>query len=255
MAGTTTHLFAHESGKSGEIVVLLHGFAGSHAVWRQVVPRLARTHHVLAYDLPGHGRSHPWPEKAKPRIAADAILADLNDRGMRKVHVTGHSMGGSIAMLMALAQPERIASLTLFAPGGLGVEINARLLRRLAAATTELELRACLEAMTGWNTEVEDTAVAEEMALRRRRGQTEALTALAATITRDGRQGVISHDELAGLAMPVSVVWGTIDNVLPAAHTGGLPPSFAVHLLSNVGHMLPLEAPELVASLIARAAR
>jgi pimeloyl-ACP methyl ester carboxylesterase len=248
-------LFTQETGGGGETVVLIHGFAGSHAVWRDVAPALADTFRVIAYDLPGHGNSHPWPETASPRIAVRALLDDLERRGLERVHLAGHSMGGAIAMLMALGDPKRVASLTLLAPGGMGPEINARLLRRHAAATSNAEIRACLEAMTGWETAVDDAAIAEELEIRARDGQVQALSALASAITRDGWQGVIPRDQLATLSMPVAVVWGSIDNVLPVAHVSELPPQFAVHVLPHVGHMLPVETPQFVAELIARMAR
>lgn len=248
-------LFAQEAGTVGEIVLLIHGFAGSHAIWRQIAPILARTHRVLAYDLPGHGNSHPWPETGKPKVAVNALFADLRERGIDRFHLAGHSMGGAISALMALAEPERIASMTLFAPGGFGPEINARLLGRFASATSASDIRNCLEAMTGWYKPVDDAAVAEEVSLRARQGQTEALIALADAITRGGKQGAIPRDQLADLTMPVAVAWGTIDNVLPVSHTVGLPPQFGLHLLPNVGHMLPGEAPDFAAALIARTAR
>ncbi|MEX0955948.1 MAG: alpha/beta fold hydrolase [Rhizobiaceae bacterium] len=248
-------LFAREAGTAGETVILVHGFAGSHAIWREVAPILARTHRVLAYDLPGHGNSHPWAETGKPKVAVRALLADLRERGIERFHLAGHSMGGAISALMALAEPERIASMTLFAPGGFGPEINARLLGRFASATSASDIRNCLEAMTGWHTPVDDAVVTEEVTLRAREGQPEALKALADAITRDGRQGAIPRDQLAGLAMPVAVAWGTIDNVLPVSQTDGLPPHFALHLLPNVGHMLPSEVPDFAAALIAHTAR
>lgn len=247
--------FAQEAGASGETVVLLHGFAGSHAAWNDTIPALSKAHRVIAYDLPGHGNSHPWPETGTPRVAVDALLADLDERGLKRVHLAGHSMGGAIAVLMALKEPERVASLSLFAPGGFGPEINARLLGRHAAAVEERDIRACLEAMTGWDSAVDDATIAAEAALRAREGQAEALVALAAAIMRDGRQGVIPREQLAALAMPVAIVWGTIDNVLPVCQTEGLPPHFSLHLLPHVGHMLPAEAPEFAAALIGRMAR
>jgi pyruvate dehydrogenase E2 component (dihydrolipoamide acetyltransferase) len=247
--------FAQEAGCSGDTVVLIHGFAGNHAIWRDVVPILSATHRVLAYDLPGHGNSHPWTETGTPKIAVRALFDDLRERGIERFHLAGHSMGGAISALMALAEPDKIASLTLFAPGGFGPEINARVLKRYAAATTPNDIRACLEAMTGWDSPVDHAAIEEETALRAREGQPEALEVLANSITRDGRQGAIPRDQLAGLKMPVSVVWGTIDNVLPVSQTIGLPPHFALHILPNTGHMLPAEVPDLAAALIARNAR
>ncbi|GAB5505198.1 MAG: alpha/beta fold hydrolase [Rhizobiaceae bacterium] len=248
-------LFALEAGTSGPTVVLLHGFGGSHSVWDAVVTQLAERCRVLTYDLPGHRNSHPWPETGKPKVAVDAVLADLSNRGIEQFHVAGHSMGGAIAMLMALEAPQRISSMSLFAPGGFGSEINARLLARSAAATTASELRPTLEAMTGWSTPVEDETVTALATWRAVEGQSDALVALSRSITRDGRQGAIPRERMAELDMPISLAWGTIDNVLPVAQTAALPPQFALHLLDGVGHMLPQEVPDFVAQLIAKTTR
>lgn len=235
--------------------MLLHGFGGCHGLWRPIADVLARTARVLAYDLPGHGGSLGWPEAGPAKIAVSAILADLTERGIDCFHLAGHSMGGAIAALMALTEPSRVTSLALLAPGGFGEEINGRLLRRYAAAMSEEEIRICLESMTGWPNPVPDETVLTVVEMRRRSGQTEKLVEIAASITRDERQGVISREKLAGLPMPVSVIWGLLDGVLPVHQSNGLPPLFGLHLIADAGHMLPEEKPELVAEIIRRTMR
>ena len=128
-------LFVKETGKGdGAPVVLLHGFGGSHRAWTPIQQSLSAETRVLAYDLPGHGDSFGFPDAGPPKVAANAILADLDARGIASAHFAGHSMGGAIAALTALFQPQRVASLTLLSPGGFGPEINQRLLKRYAAA-------------------------------------------------------------------------------------------------------------------------
>lgn len=224
-------------------------------MWGPVQRLLARDARVLAYDLPGHGGSLDWPEAGPAKVAVRAILADLAERGIERFHLAGHSMGGAIAAMMALAEPSRVASLVLLAPGGFGEEINGRLLRRYAEAAGEEELRICLETMVGWPNPVPAETVQTLLEMRRRPGQTERLKEIAASITREERQGVIPREKLAALPMPVSVAWGTLDGVLPVHQANGLPPLFALHLIPNAGHMLPEEAPELVTEIIRRATR
>lgn len=235
--------------------MLLHGFGGCHGLWQPIADALAGTVRVLAYDLPGHGGSLGWPEAGPAKIAVRAILADLAERGIERFHLAGHSMGGAIAALMALAEPSRIASLALLAPGGFGEEINGRLLRRYATATSEDDIRTCLESMTGWPNPVADETVRTLVEMRRRPGQTEKLVEIAASITRDERQGVIAREKLASLPMPVSVMWGLLDGVLPVHQSNGLPPLFGFHLIADAGHMLPEEKPELVTEIIRRTMR
>ncbi|MGO4839224.1 alpha/beta fold hydrolase, partial [Rhizobiaceae sp. 2RAB30] len=159
-------LFARETGTGAETVVLLHGFTGSHQVWAEVQDRLAARARVIAYDLPGHAASLEWPAAGAAKVAVRAVLEDLSRRGIERVHLAGHSMGGAISTLIALAEPGRIASLSLFAPGGFGPEINRRLLVNLAAARSESVLRAAIEAMCGFVTGVSDASVRAAAAMR-----------------------------------------------------------------------------------------
>ena len=246
----TGRLFAQESGGGPQAVLLLHGFGGTHADWAGLLPALAARARTLAFDLPGHGLSLDFPGAGPAKLAAGAVLAEMDARGLARAHVAGHSMGGAVAVLMALSAPERVASLTLLAPGGFGEEINAPLLRRYAAATDAAEIRACLAEMSGPGHEVPQRAVDDRLAARARPGQARMLVEIAAAMTRGDRQGMIPRPMLAGLAMPVSVAWGTEDRVLPATQADGLPPAFRLHRVEGAGHMLIDEAPDLAASLI-----
>lgn len=248
----TSSLNAVELGGGSKAVVLLHGFGGSHAVWNDVAPALATGARVLAYDLPGHGHSLDFPNAGPVKLAAAAVLADLAARRIRRFHLVGHSMGGAVATLMALLEPEKVASLTLIAPGGFGPEINGPLLRRFAAAADSTEIRASLAAMAVPQSPPSDRGVETLVGLRARPGQTRKLVEIAAAITRDDRQGVIPRERLDLLDMPVMVLWGTDDPVLPVTQADNLPPHFHLHHVLAAGHMLVEEVPGLVAEAIRR---
>ena len=83
--------------------------------------------------------------------------------------------------------------------------------------------------------------------MRGRPGQSQKLVEIAAAMTRDDRQGVIPREQLDTLTMPVMVVWGTDDAVLPFTQADGLPAHFHLHHVLEAGHMLVEEAPDLVA--------
>ena len=255
MAAAPDRLYVRESGEGQQAMLLLHGFGGSHADWAGLAPALGSEARVLACDLPGHGRSLDYPGAGPAKLAAGAVLAEMAGLGISRAHVAGHSMGGAVAVLMALAAPERVASLTLLAPGGFGEEIDAALLRRYAAATDAAGIRACLAGMSGPGHAVPQRAVEARLAMRALPGQAAKLMEIAAAMTRGDRQGVIPRPMLAALAMPVSLAWGTKDRVLPISQAHGLPPSFRLHRVDGAGHMLIEEAPGLVKDLLLTALR
>lgn len=246
-------LFAKAAGE-GETIVLLHGFGGTHAAWTPIMDQLSKAASVLAYDLPGHGGSFAWPDAGSAKVAAQAVLGDLAERGITQAHLVGHSMGGAVAALMAILEAPRVASLTLLSPGGFGPDINHRLLTRYASAADEASLRPCMEAMYGWMSPIADDSVAQALAARAGEGRSELLMKMSTGLARDGKQGQLPRERLEQLTMPVSVVWGELDNVLPVRQTRGLPSQFGVHLFPDLGHMLPQEAPDEMSAIIRRTA-
>jgi pyruvate dehydrogenase E2 component (dihydrolipoamide acetyltransferase) len=243
-------LYARAKGSGATPVVLLHGFGGGVDDWYDIQPDLARDRLALAYDLPGHGRSLDHPAAGNAGAMAKAILADLDRRGISKVHIAGFSMGGAVACLIALRAGDRVASLTLLAPGGFGPEINGPLLRRFATPADADELRAAMNALAAPGYAYETKYVAALAALRGIEGQPARLDGICEVIAKDSRQGEIPRDMLATLAMPVTVVWGTEDPVLPYGQSADLPSGFNFVSVPGAGHMLPVEARKTVIAAI-----
>lgn len=229
-------------GKTGPAVVLLHGFGTVGASWDHIAAMLSSGHRVIVPDLPGHGGSLAWPEAGPAKVAAQAVLDEIGRRGIERAHLCGHSKGGAVAALAALMAPEKIASLTLLAPGGFGEEINGRLLRRYAAAEAADDIRACLEIMYGFANPVPEDAVLLDTGMRAVAGQTKMLVAIAEKMTRGEKQGVLPLERLAGAEFPVEVLWGTQDCMLPVHQANGMPSRFGLHLFQRCGHALAREA-------------
>ncbi len=124
-------LSAVKTGGSGERIVLLHGFAADSQSWLANVAELAVAGEVWTIDLPGHGQSPGTaPQTSLAGIAAQLKPSVLNQSNA-PVHLIGHSLGGALALLLARDNPDRIASLTLIAPLGLGAVCVPEFVRRL----------------------------------------------------------------------------------------------------------------------------
>ncbi len=231
-------------------LVLLHGFGGLAANWEPIAEALSDNRRVLAFDLPGHGLSLSYPEAGHPRVAAAAVIGELDERRITKAHLCGHSMGGAIACVVALERPDLVASLTLLAPGGFGEEINAPLLRRFAAADDRDTLEPLLEQFYGWDNPVPDEELVRILADRQRPGATAKLVQIAGIITEGGSQGLLPKQALAARGIPIKVIWGTRDRVVPTRQAHKLPGEIATHVFEGVGHMPHEEVPEAVVRLI-----
>src|SRR5690606_2334464 len=119
---------------------------------------------------------------------------------------------------------------TLVAPGGMAKEINASLLERYAKATSADEIRACIDEMSAPGFVTPETVIDHFVAARSKAGQIEALGETYRAMFPDGPeqgQGVLPGDALAALPMPVAVIWGTGDTVLPCPAPRALLASFA----------------------------
>jgi pyruvate dehydrogenase E2 component (dihydrolipoamide acetyltransferase) len=232
--------------------VFLHGFGGAALSWEGIQPAIAASRQTLAFDLPGHGEARDFPGFGPPKLAARAVIAELDRHGIASAHLVGHSMGGSIAALIALFAPERVASLTLLAPGGFGPEIGAEALGRFAAAQSDPELRDSLIGLgrPGWQP---DEAVLALHHRIRALQSTPALSSIHALLFRGGTQGSLPLDAVAGTGVPVQLIWGREDGITPFAQSAGVPTGFALAALAGTGHMLMDEACEESIAHIAQA--
>jgi pyruvate dehydrogenase E2 component (dihydrolipoamide acetyltransferase) len=244
-----TRLFAIERGSVGVPIVFLHGFGGSHRAWSAVLEGIAPERRVILYDLPGHAGSLAV-QHGSAAVAARAVLADLDRRAIARAEIVGHSMGGAASALVALRAPDRVAALTLLAPGGFGREINAPLLRRYAAATAAADLAILLAEFFGHGFSLPLGFAEEQAEERQAPGASEALLSIVETFFDGAEQKVLPLDALWRLPMPIRVAWGGEDRVLPVNQARRLPERIAVRIFEGVGHMLPLESPAEVARLI-----
>jgi len=226
--------YADSGAASARTVLLLHGFAGDHTAWAAIAAGLKRARRrVIAPDLPGHGQTG-----IEVRDAAD-LARDLPEfldaLGIAEVEIVAHSLGAVAALELAQAVPERVISLTLIAPAGLGVEIDAGFVRGMAHANTPGEVAHLLRRLSVNSVELSKAALtALTGALSKRR-----LAALADAIVGDFGQKVDTLASIHRLSarLPMRVLFGLEDRVIPWKQVLALPPAVAVHFLAHSGHM------------------
>lgn len=228
------------------VFLLLHGFGGFAGVWSNVAQRLDGT--VLAVDLPGHGASLNHEAAGRAGAMADAIAEALRSANIGPVYLSGHSMGGAVASLLAAQNPDLVQSLLLLAPGGFGTAIDADMLRAFARAGDAAALRQALAPMCASRFDLPNSVIEAGVAFRQQQGQLEKLIEIGNRVTKNRDQGVIPKELLANIQCPTRIIWGRDDALLPAQHIFHAPPHFEPLLLDGMGHMLIEEAPDLVAS-------
>lgn len=229
-------------------VLLLHGFAGDGATWAALTAALTRTGHtVLAPDLPGHGTDTTTPQGVEDLLSAITRIAAA---AQGKLHLVGHSLGGHLAALYAAANPDRTASLTLIAPAGLGREIETAFVHGMASASTAGEIAHLLRLLGPKAATLSPDAL-EAMAHTLSQGR---LHPLAHAIAGPSGQRIDTLGPLSRLPdrIPLRVLIGRDDRIIPAAHLFNLPSRAAVHVLPT-GHMPQWDAPADVAALITKA--
>jgi pyruvate dehydrogenase E2 component (dihydrolipoamide acetyltransferase) len=222
-------------------VVLVHGFGGDLNTWMFTQPALAEGRRAIAVDLPGHGGSAKEVGSGDPDTLTDAIEAAADALAIERMHLVGHSMGGALAALLALRRPERSASLTLIASAGLGLEINAAFIDGFVRAGRRREAVEVLNLLVRDPALVSRAMVEEVLRYKRLDGVSAALATIAAAWFAGGLQQLDLSARIAALAMPVQLIWGSDDRIVPVAHAEALASRWPVYILEQTGHLPHLE--------------
>jgi pimeloyl-ACP methyl ester carboxylesterase len=223
-------------------VVLIHGAGGTHQHWLYQVRDLPRAP-SYALDLPGHGRSEG---AGRDSIAAygDWLVAFLNAAELQRAVLVGHSMGGAIALDVALRYPDRVAGLGLVATG-------ARL--RVAPALLETirqDRDQAIGLLSEWTYGPE--APGELVRLGRRQMAEVSAEVLYGDFVACDAFDVMGR--LGEIRKPALVVCGTKDRMAPPKYSFYLRDQIAgatLRLIEGAGHMVMLERPQAVVQALA----
>lgn len=251
-----TELYYERSG-AGEPLLMIQGMSATHLTWgRPFLDELEGSFECVVFDNRGIGRSGmaEMPFTTADMAADTAALIDA--LGLESVHVLGISMGGMIAQELALAQPERIRSLTLgatYCGGPNGTLMAPEDLKMLGEAMSSGERDRVHRAM--WEINLSPGFRAEESRYDAFVEMATALRAALPVIVQQMR-ACGAHDtsaRLGGVSLPTLVVHGDEDRLLAPGNgreVAALIPGARLEMLEGVGHMFWWERPSEAAALV-----
>lgn len=259
-----TSLSVVEAG-SGDPVVLLHGFGDSAATWWHVVPALARRHHVVAPDLPGFGASGPPPDG--PFVDGLAEVVDRLVRrlvGERPAALVGNSMGGTVALRLALRTPERVSRLVLVGAAGLSrgvprwwqlLNVQLRPLRGVVGAALgrtpgpllqSVAERAYVRLVFSHPWAADADSVRRFVRHYRSGVRVDAMLRLGGRFVAELASLRLVEEAAVDLSVPTLLVWGRQDRLVPPSEAARLAAATArarLVVIEDCGHCPQVERP------------
>ncbi|MCE0743697.1 acetoin dehydrogenase dihydrolipoyllysine-residue acetyltransferase subunit [Acetobacter sicerae] len=232
-----------ESGnkETGTAVLLIHGFGGDVSNWMLTQSALASSHHVIAFDLPGHGESTKQVGDGTPAGFAKTVEDLIKALELPAAHVVGHSLGGAIALELAKSSPDLVKSLTLIAPAGLGQDINMNFINGFIDADRRKTLEPVLQYLVHDKSLISRQMVEGIIRYKRLDGVVTGLKTIASASFPDGKQAVSLRSVLETFDKPIQILWGEQDEILSTKDADGLPAAISVTRFPETGHMPQLE--------------
>jgi pimeloyl-ACP methyl ester carboxylesterase len=244
---------ALEDEGSGAVVLMVHGLGGTSNTWHAQVSSLSRHFRVLRPDLEGSGRSPATGPLSIEGFAHD-MQRVLDQLGIQRAHVVGHSMGTMVCQALAVKHPQRVASLALLGP----------IVSLPEAGAKAVHDRAALARKEGMQP-IANTLVGVAIGAASRAGNPAVAAFLRESVMRQDAEGYArtcealaggSAADLAAIRCPTLLITGDEDMVGPprtvvdmAKRLGG---PVEAQILSGCGHWAPLEKAETVTNLLLR---
>lgn len=234
-----------DTGK-GRVVVLLHGFLGSHKIWESTTRNLSKSYRVIAIDLPGHGDSDNFGYVHTMELMAKAVKAVMDFLRLKKYVIVGHSMGGYTGLAFADLFPDNLKGLCLYHSSAYADSEEKKKDRSRSIKVVKANHKI-------YTTEVIKNLFAsknfkylkEEIAFAQKIAAHTSKQSIIASL--EGMKDRPHRDIILGLAhFPVMMVIGELDNVLPyeqLLEQSELIKDKHILYLEHDGHMGFLESP------------
>jgi pimeloyl-ACP methyl ester carboxylesterase len=252
----SARLHAYDARGSGDLAttVLLHGLGSTATAFGGLLRRLRReVRRVVAPDFPGHGLSPAGSGRTTPDALIASVSSALGALVDEPAVLVGHSLGGAVALHYALAHPERVRALVLVSPAGAwATEEEWRALRQRLAIASRAEALAFVQRVYDRPPWFLPLLAFELPAVFGR----PAVRDLLASASNDH---ALSPDAIATLRMPILLVWGRAERLLPETHleffARHLPAHAVIERPDGFGHCPHVDVPGALAARITAFAR
>ncbi|HEX8104104.1 MAG TPA: alpha/beta fold hydrolase [Solirubrobacteraceae bacterium] len=262
--------YVDTGGDERPAIVFIHGLGGIWQNWLLNIPPFMESHRVVAMDLPGFGQSEMPAERISIQGYARAVDALCDHLGIERTVVVGNSMGGFIGAELALSFATRVEKLVLVSAAGLSIEYQRRepllSIARLMAANAQFFTsrrdvilrrprlrRAAMQGVVRYPEKLSAPLAWEQLAGQGKPGFVDALDALMSYSFRE---------RLKDIGMPVLIVWGENDLLVPVADARRfeelIGDNARKEVFADTGHVPMLERPsrfnELLSEFLAGSA-
>lgn len=257
-----------DSGGSGRPLILVHGLSSYMGFWEYQIPAFAQDYRVIALDLPGYGASDRPDAPYTPPWFAEVLVDFMDELELDYATLVGHSMGGQIALTMALDHPSRVDALVLSAPAGIetfnpghAAWMKQYWTETRALGTPEENVRTNFTHMVFNHYDEGVERLIEE---RVRMGKHPSFEGTAVAVSRSvaGMVDYPVHDRLGEIQTPTLIVFGTLDRMIPnpifnggrtrtvAEHGRDAMPNAELLMVRGAGHTVHHDAPETFNSAV-----
>ena len=215
---------------AGDPIIFIHGYGGDLNNWMFNQEELSASHTTYAIDLPGHGRSTKDGRRRRRRLARQGGARLHGRQGDQEGPSRRPFDGRRHRTRLALDNADRVASVTAMSPAGLGAEINMDYINGFIAEKRAKKLRPVLEMLVAQPEMISKDMIEDVLKFKRLDGVDQALATLRDGCFPGGNQKVNLRDRLDRLKVPVRVVVGKQDQIIPpSAQRTVLPAAITGH--------------------------
>ena len=235
-------------------ILFIHGYGGDLNNWMFNQDVLSKSFNTYSIDLPGHGQSSKQIENSSLSNFSNLITEFCKVNNIQEVNLVGHSFGAGIAIQTANDNKNLVKSLTLISPIGLGEEIDCTFLDNFISSESRKELKPELEKLYNNPELITRDMINDVLKFIRIDGVVESLTSIKNEIIIEEKQKNNLRKQINSLEIPISIIWGKNDSIIPIDHSEGLENAIKIEIINECGHMAHIEnsnkVNEVISSII-----